>query len=47
MPGDGWKLPLEQMQAIEEWIALGAHWPKGEAGALKVKEYKIEIPNYL
>lgn len=47
MPGDGWGLTQAQQTAFLEWIRLGAYWPEGKAGELKVKDYEVEIDDYL
>jgi hypothetical protein len=36
MPPSPDKISEEQLDAIRDWIAEGAHWPEGQAGHLSL-----------
>ncbi len=47
MPGDGWDLSQRHLQGVREWIEKGAYWPEGRQGKLRVKNYEVELDDYL
>ena len=47
MPGDGWGLTAAEGRALERWIAAGAPWPRGRAGSIRKKPYRVNNDDYL
>ncbi len=47
MPGDGWGITAEQKAAFKTWISDGAPWPKGRAGRIRKKTYRVDTEDYL
>lgn len=47
MPGDGWGLRQNQLAAFLEWIETGAYWPEGREGRLEIKDYEVDVDDYL
>ena len=47
MPGDGWGMTQDHRKALLSWIESGAYWPEGKDGKLKIRNYEVEIEDYL
>lgn len=47
MPADGWGMNSSEHAAFLKWIETGAYWPEGRDGKLKIRNYEVEIEDYL
>ncbi|MDF1754290.1 MAG: hypothetical protein P1U89_16005 [Verrucomicrobiales bacterium] len=47
MPRDGWGMDSNDLEAFKAWIELGAPWPEGADGKLRIKEYRVTRRDYL